>query len=129
MGLAGYYRRFIKHYGVISRPLTELLKKDGFQWSNKAEEAFNKLKAALTSTPVLALPNSLLIFIVETDACDYGIRAVLMQDGHPIAYLSKGLSGRHQALSVYDKELLALVMAVTKWAQYLMGRHFVVRTD
>ncbi|XP_070008752.1 uncharacterized protein [Nicotiana sylvestris] len=124
-----YYRRFIKHYGVISRPLTELLKKDGFQWSNKAEEAFNKLKAALTSAPMLALPNNQLMFVVETDTCDYGVGAVLMQDGHPIAYLSKGLSGRHQALSVYDKELLALVMAVTKWAQYLMGRHFVVRTD
>ncbi|XP_019264304.1 PREDICTED: uncharacterized protein LOC109241930 [Nicotiana attenuata] len=129
LGLAGYYRRFIKHYGVISRPLIELLKKDGFQWSNKAEVAFNNLKTALTSAPVLALPSSQLMFVVETDACDYGVGAVLMQDGHPIAYLSKGLSGRHQALSVYDKELLALVMAVTKWAQYLMGRHFVVRTD
>ncbi|XP_019266920.1 PREDICTED: uncharacterized protein LOC109244312 [Nicotiana attenuata] len=130
-----YLGHIISAEGVATDPkkiaaaLDRALKKDGFQWSNKAEVAFNNLKRALTSAPVLALPSSQLMFIVETDACDYGVGAVLMQDGHPIAYLSKGLSGRHQVLSVYDKELLALVIAVTKWAQYLMGRHFVVRTD
>ncbi|XP_015161375.1 uncharacterized protein [Solanum tuberosum] len=129
LGLTGYYRRFIRHYGVISKPLTDLLKKEGFQWSDKATQAFEKLKEALVSAPVLVLPNNSSVFIVETDACDYGIGAVLMQESHPIAYLSKGLSIRHQGLSVYDKELLALVMAVTKWAQYLIGRKFIVRTD
>lgn len=63
------------------------------------------------------------------DACDVGIEAVLMQNGKPIAYLNKGLSVRHQSLSVYDRELLALVLAVTKWSQYLVCRHFIVRTD
>lgn len=120
LGLAGYYRRFIKHYGIISKPLTDLLKKDGFQWSEMATQAMEELKEALTSAPVLALPNNCVVFVVETDACDYGIGVVLMQEGHPIAYLSKGL---------YDKELLALVLAVTKWAQYLMGKKFIVRTD
>ncbi|WMV14797.1 hypothetical protein MTR67_008182 [Solanum verrucosum] len=90
LGLTSYYRRFIRHYGVISKPLTDLLKKEGFQWSNKATQAFEKLKEALVSAPVLVLPNNSSVFIVETDACDYGIGAALMQESHPIAYLSKG---------------------------------------
>lgn len=76
-------------------PLKKLLKQDLFQWSSKAEEAFDKLNVALTSALVLALLNSLFMFVVEIDACDYGIGSVLMQDGHPIAYLSKGLSRMH----------------------------------
>lgn len=67
--------------------------------------------------------------MVETDACDLGLGAVLMQHGRPIAYLRKGLAGKNLALSVYDKELLALVMAVTKWGHYLMSNHFIVKTD
>ncbi|XP_059315524.1 uncharacterized protein LOC132066177 [Lycium ferocissimum] len=119
LGLTGYYRRFIKGYGVISKPLTDLLKKDSFSWTNKATEAFQELKTALTTAPVLILPDYNQPFVVETDACNVGIGAVLMQKDQPIAYLSKGLSSRHQTLSVYDKELLALVMAVTKWNQHL----------
>ncbi|XP_019257786.1 PREDICTED: uncharacterized protein LOC109236005 [Nicotiana attenuata] len=129
LGLTGYYRRFIKGYGVISQPLTNLLKKDGFNWSEKANEAFRKLKLALTTTPILTLPDFFLPFVVETDACNVGIGAILMQKGKPIAFLSKGLSTQHQALSVYDKELLALVKVVTKWSQYLAGRTFIVKTD
>ncbi|XP_060178356.1 uncharacterized protein LOC132608338 [Lycium barbarum] len=129
LGLTGYYRRFIKGYGVISKPLTELLKKDSFMWNQKATEAFKKLKVALTTAPVLVLPDFSMIFVVETDACNIGIGAVLMQKGQPIAFLSKGLSVQHQTLSVYDKELLALVMAVNKWSQYLIGRTFIVKTD
>lgn len=129
LGLARYYRRFIRHYGIISRPLIDQLKKDGFQWNERASEAFKELKDALTSAPVLALPNNSAVFIVEIDACDYGMKVVLMQEGYPVAYLSKGLSRRHQGLSEYDKELLALVLAVTKWAQYLTGRKSIVKTD
>ncbi|XP_047251491.1 uncharacterized protein LOC124886656 [Capsicum annuum] len=78
---------------------------------------------------VLAMPVSSLQFIVETNACDLGVGVVLMQEGNPIVFISKGLSGKYLTLSVYDKELLALVLAITKWSQYLMGRSFVVRTD
>jgi len=87
------------------------------------------LKEALTQAPVLALPDASKTFIVETDASGYGIGAVLMQEGHPIAFISKALSPRHAALSVYDRELLAIVQAVTKWSQYLLGQRFVIRTD
>lgn len=58
LGLAGYYRRFIRGYGIIRRPLTDLLKKEGFNWNDKAAIAFNQLKKALITTPILSLPNS-----------------------------------------------------------------------
>lgn len=73
IGLTGYYRRFVKGYGVISKPLTNLIKKYGFSWSEKANEAFGKLKLALTTTPVLILPDFSLPFVVETDVCNVGI--------------------------------------------------------
>jgi hypothetical protein len=66
---------------------------------------------------------------VETDACQSGVGAVLMQQGHPVAYLSKALSPRNQALSTYEKECLAILMAVEKWRSYLQHKEFVIRTD
>lgn len=74
------------------------------------------------------MSNFALPFVVETDACDVGIGVMLMQQVQHIAYLSKGLLIKHQSLSVYDKELLALVMVVTRWGQYLVERHFIFRT-
>nr|XP_009799169.1 PREDICTED: uncharacterized protein LOC104245276 [Nicotiana sylvestris] len=78
---------------------------------------------------VFGEPTQLPPFRVETNACNVGIGAVLMQQGQPIAYLSKGLATQHQSLSIYDKELLALVMAVNKWSQYLTVMPFIVKTD
>ena len=129
MVLTSYYRRFIKGYGIISKPLTALLKKNSFEWSPSAQEAFEKLKSAMVQAPVLGLPNFDKEFIVETDACGTGIGVVLMQDGHPLAYLSKALSLKHQALSTYEKEFLAVIMALEKWKGYLMDRHFKIKTD
>ncbi|XP_041995688.1 uncharacterized mitochondrial protein AtMg00860-like [Salvia splendens] len=94
LGLTGYYRRFVKHYSIIVSPLIELLKKDGFVWSDGAKQSFEALKAAMCSTPVLRLPNFEVPFVVETDASDLGIGAVLLQDGHPLAYFSKKLGPR-----------------------------------
>ena len=124
LGLTGYYRRFIKGYGVIAKPLTDLLKKGNTEWSPKAQQAFDNLKQVMISAPVLALPNFNILFVVESDASNEGIGAVLSQGGRPITYFSKGLSPRHQVLSVYEKEILAILAAVKKWHAYLMGRHF-----
>lgn len=129
LGLAGYYRRFVKSFGVIARPLTALTKKDCFDWSEEATDAFNKLKQALCEAPVLALPRFDLPFVVETDACGNGIGAVLMQEGHPLSYISRHLKGKQLHLSIYEKELLAVVFAVQKWRHYLLTGHFIIKTD
>ncbi|KAL2251677.1 UNVERIFIED_CONTAM: Retrovirus-related Pol polyprotein from transposon [Sesamum indicum] len=129
LGLTGYYRRFIQGYGAISKPLTSLLKKDAFEWNAEADNAFNHLKELMVSAPVLAMPDFSQPFVVETDASGKGIGAVLMQGGRPISYLSKALATKNLGLSTYEKEFLALLLAVTKWRHYLLGNHFIIRTD
>jgi len=128
-GLTGYYRRFIKGYALISKALTDLLRKDGFAWNPEAALSFQKLKTALMTTPVLALADFDQPFEIGTGASSYGIGAVLQQRGHPIAFISKKLGPRWQQLSVYEKELLAIVFAVKNWEQYLLGRAFLIKTD
>jgi hypothetical protein len=80
LGLTGYYRKFIKGYGSIAAPLTAMLEKNSFCWTELAQEAFQALKIAVTQTPVLALPNFSQPFIIECDASGLGIEAALMQD-------------------------------------------------
>lgn len=96
-----------------------MLKKKQFQWSTLAQHAFDQLKQAMSSTRILALPNFNQPFIVETDASDVGIGAVLMQKDQPVAFMSKALGPSHTKLSIYEKEFLALIMAVEKWRAYL----------
>ncbi|XP_031486841.1 uncharacterized protein LOC116255195 [Nymphaea colorata] len=128
-GLTGYYRRFIQGYGTIASPLTKMLKKGLFAWTDQSRKAFDQLKAAMLAAPVLTLPDFTKEFLVETDASDTGVGAVPSQSGHPIAFISKALMQRAKPLSTYEKELLAIVMAVKKWHPYLIGRRFKVRTD
>jgi hypothetical protein len=128
LGLTGYYRKFIKHYGLIS--MTDLLKKNvPFQWSPVVNTAFETLKNQLVQAPVLAVPDFSQQFVIETDASDLGIGAVLMQNQHPVAYLSKALGPRNQALSVYEKECMAILLAIEKWRSYLQHQPFVIKID
>jgi len=112
LGLAGYYRKFVHNYGAIAAPLTTLLKKEGFAWNTDAETTFGALKAAVTSAPVLALPDFSKSFIIECDASTCGFGAVLLQEGHPIAYFSRPVAPWHRSLAAYERELIGLVLAV-----------------
>ncbi|GJW76261.1 retrovirus-related pol polyprotein from transposon 17.6, partial [Tanacetum coccineum] len=103
--LTGYYRRFIKDFTTLSKPLTQLLKKNAYKWTDEALNAFLLLKEAMIKASVLGLPDFNKPFIVKIDASRVGIRAVLQQDGHLIAYLSRTLSSRHRALSAYEKRI------------------------
>lgn len=114
LGLTGYYRKFIAQYAQIAAPLTNLLRKDGFIWTAKATEAFEQLKIVLTSAPVLVFPDFQIPFVVETDACEVVIGAVLIQQEHPLAYFSQKLSKLRRQASTYSKELWALTAAVQK---------------
>ena len=83
----------------------------------------------LTQAPILALLDFSKPFILETDACDSGVGAVLVQEGKPSAFLSQALAPKHFGLSIYDKELLAVIIAVEKRRDYLEGNQFIIKTD
>ncbi|KAA3452986.1 Transposon Ty3-G Gag-Pol polyprotein [Gossypium australe] len=128
--LSGYYRRFIKNYGLIAKPLTTLLKKEvRWQWTSVEQAAFDTLKNTICQAPVLVLPDFQEPFCVETDASGSRVGAVLQQKSRPVAYFSKALGVKYQALSIYDKEMLAVLLAVKKWHFYLVGRHFYIKTN
>ena len=135
LGFANYYRRFVKDYAQIARPLHRLTEQGrDFQWSEECQIAFDTLRRALTSSPILAFPNPEKPFILDTDASDTGIGAVLsqeVQDGreHVIAYASRVLSKPERRYCVTRKELLAVVFFCHHFRPYLLGRHFTLRTD
>lgn len=128
LGLTGYYRKFMKDYGNIAALLTDLPKKEAFHWGEKAPRAFEELKVAMTTTPVLALLNFSQPFVIH-DASGKGIGIVLMQQGRPIAYHSQLLFEKAQRESVYERELMAIVFVVKKWRSYQLGHYFIIRTD
>ncbi|KAF3639255.1 hypothetical protein FXO38_22765 [Capsicum annuum] len=99
-GLDGYYRKFIQGFGIITRPLTDLLKRDKFKWSNEAATAFETLKERLTQAPFLALHEVTKLFIMETNSSGTSIGVVLMKEAHPIAFISKALTPKHAAIII-----------------------------
>ena len=136
LGLCGYYRRFIKDYAEIASPLTNLQRKGvKFVWTEECQSAFNTLKKALTSHPVMAMPKATGRFILDTDASDHAIGAVLSQeqdDGSErvIAYASRVLQPSESQYCVTRREILAVVVFLARFRQYLLGQpDFLVRTD
>ena len=133
LGLVNYYRRFIKNCSKIAKPLTELTKNVPFDWTDKAKDAFNTLKKAVTSAPVLHQFHPDYPIVITTDASKYAIGAVMEQefpDGrHPVAFLSRTLNAAEQNYAAHDLELLGIVDTLRAWRCYLHGRKFIVHTD
>ena len=134
LGLCGYYRKFVCGFAGIAAPLHKLTEKGKrFQWNESCEKAFQTLKKSLIKTPVLAYPDESLNFILDTDASDTGIGAVLsqVQDGYErvIAYASRKLNKAERQYCVTRRELLAIVQFVKQFKHYLYGRKFLIRTD
>jgi hypothetical protein len=122
MGLAGYYRRFVKGFSKIAGPITELQKKNKkFVWTEKCVEAFQRLKELLTTTPILNVLDMDVDFLVCTDASKEGLSGVLMQDRRVIAYISRKLRRHEENYVTHDLELLAIVYALKVWRHYLVG--------
>eukprot|EP00063_Salmo_salar_P030992 XP_014005827.1 PREDICTED: uncharacterized protein LOC106574453 [Salmo salar] len=134
LGLASYYRRFVKGFAGVATPLNHLLKEDTvFQWTEEHQRAFEALKRALMEAPVLASPDPNRPFILDTDASNEGLGAVLAQRGpdgeHVVAYYSRTFDKAEKRYCVTRRELLAVVAAVRHFKYYLGGLPFVVRTD
>nr|GEZ35915.1 putative reverse transcriptase domain-containing protein [Tanacetum cinerariifolium] len=130
LGLAGYYRRFIEGFSLISKPLTKLTQKNKkFEWETKAEEAFQTLNQKLCCAPILALPGGSDDFVVYCDASLRGFGAVLMQRENVIAYASRQLRSHEENYTTHDLELGVVVFALRLWRHYLYGTKCVVYTD
>ena len=135
LGFANYFRRFIEHYSTISRPLEEITGKHArFEWSGPRQHAFESLRQALLSAPLLKLANVQKPFRVATDASDFAIAGVLLQQGesdsawHPVAYASRKLSQAERNYTAAERETLAVVFALRSWRIYLF-QHFEVFSD
>ena len=146
LGLAGYYRKFVRAFADMAHPLTSLTRKDAeWKWGDEQKDAFNRIKCCLTSKPILRYPDFTRDFIVHTDASGYGIGAVLAQMQRPpqsddssgetdevevvIAYTSKHLDDRQCKWSTTEKEAFAIVHAIDVFKPYLYGSKFTVFTD
>ena len=136
LGLVGYYRKFVPNFSAISAPLSDLTKKgqpSKVRWGPEQENAFASLINQLSQSPILCLPDFEKEFILQTDASDIGIGAVLLQEygeyRFPVYFASKKLLDREKHYSVIEKECLAIVWSIQKFQSYLYGREFSLETD
>eukprot|EP00253_Pinus_taeda_P022396 PITA_22396 len=130
LGATQYWRKFIANFSLIVDPLHALKGlKQVFQWGGKQQKAFDTLKEKISTTPVLALLDLQHPFEIETDASDYAMGVVLMQDGKPICYHFETFTSTVVNYPTYDKELYALVQSVKKWKHYLMGKETIIHTN
>ncbi|HVX00319.1 MAG TPA: reverse transcriptase domain-containing protein, partial [Candidatus Babeliaceae bacterium] len=134
LGLAGYYRKFVKNFSDIASPLSELLQKTPrFEWKEAQQNAFDILKRAISSAPILIAPDDTKPYVVNTDASGYAVGAALSQDQgrglQPVAFMSKKMLPAERRYAVPEQELLAVICALKEWRHYLHGRKFTVITD
>ena len=130
LGLAGYYRRFVRGFSVIASPLTKLLRKGiKFVWTDKCQNSFEQLKGMLVEGPVLTQPTSGKEYTLYSDALGIGFGCVLMQDGNVVAYASRQLKPHEQNYLTHDLELAAVVFALKIWRHYLYGEKCRIYTD
>ncbi|ESK87520.1 reverse transcriptase-rnase h-integrase [Moniliophthora roreri MCA 2997] len=132
LGFGNFYRKFISKYAQLARPLHDLTRKSQkFEWMPTCQIAFDLLKRKFLSEPILLMPDSDKPFVIEADALKWATGAVLRQQGpdgqwHPCGYLSKSFSLTERNYEIYDRELLAIMRALTEWRHYLMGGKYKV---
>ena len=130
LGLANYHRRHIPRFAHIAEPLNNLLRKGvAFVWTPECASAFETLRTLLATAPVLAYPDPSKPFELHTDASNVAVGAVLVQDGHPVAYASRTLSAAERNYSATERECLAVVWAVREHHHYLLGKPFTIVSD
>jgi len=128
LGFANFYCRFIENFAKMSKPLSDLTKKDcTWNWGIEQQNAFEALKKAFTTAPVLRIPNDKDLFKLSTDASDFVTGAVLLQKDiqtilwHPVAFFSKSLDVHERNYKIYDKELLAVIWRLEEYRHHLKG--------
>jgi hypothetical protein len=130
LGLAGYYRRFIKDFSKIAKPMTRLLEKNkDFNWTEECQASFEELKKQLTLAPVLILPDITKKFNIYCDASQQGLGCVLMQDGKVVSYTSRQLRKHEENYPTHDLELAVVVHALKIWRHYLIGHRCEIYSD
>jgi len=128
LGMTNYQRKFVEGYYKVTLSLTDLLKKDKqWNWMEKCRMEFEELKKRMVSAPMLKLPDFERPFEVHTDALNFVIGGVLMQDGNPVAYESVKLQDREQSYPIHEKEMTAIIQCLQVWRHYLIGKPFVVK--
>jgi len=137
LGLANYYRQFVKDFATIAKPLHETTRKDKkWNWGERQQKAFEELKKRFTTEPVLVTPDLDREMRVEADASDFATRGVLLmkcedEKWRPVAYISKSLNEAKRNYEIYDKEMLAIIRCLEAWRHFLEGAkdRFEIWTD